>query len=348
MSGTTEITLGEQQTYEHNLKIHNFRRFTNTEQEFRSKPIEIFPCKKIAFLVRGFSDVSPDGDKIVQYGHSNCVYDRGSWTDITEDDRFFFLKLVVPKGFAPPRLAGTVEISVGDFSETIKIGDAQKEKYAKFETYNGTFLEIKPRKGCQIQWISGPQGKHYTSDSHLYHHVKLSADVEADDNILEIKFTLFHPGVITQNMVRPLPDTIKSSVYLSELTMKMMKDVSTTDMKITCGEKGKKKIFNVHKSFFCTSSSVIRAAVENNMRECRSIDISIEEVDEKTIQEMIHYVYTGKFTGADLNVQMVARLADKYDLPGMMDLLCFQMRDVEDKNIADMLIAAGNISGYEG
>ena len=38
---------------------------------------------------------------------------------------------------------------------------------------------------------------------------------------------------------------------------------------------------------------------------------------------------------------MVALVADKYDIPGMMDLLCFQMKDVEDENIADMLIAAG-------
>ena len=73
-----------------------------------------------------------------------------------------------------------------------------------------------------------------------------------------------------------------------------------------------------------------------------SIQIYIEEVDVKTVLEMIHYVYTGDFTGADLNVQSVAWVADKYNLPGMMDLLCFRMTgDVEDENIADMLIAAG-------
>ena len=57
---------------------------------------------------------------------------------------------------------------------------------------------------------------------------------------------------------------------------------------------------------------------------------------------MIHYIYTGKFTGAELNVQMVAWLADKYDIPGMMNLLCSRMRDdvVGPEIIADMLIAA--------
>ena len=60
------------------------------------------------------------------------------------------------------------------------------------------------------------------------------------------------------------------------------------------------------------------------------------------MREMIHYVYTGELTGEDLNVQMVAWVADKYQLSGMMDLLCFRMKEdeVEDKYIADMLIAA--------
>ena len=69
-------------------------------------------------------------------------------------------------------------------------------------------------------------------------------------------------------------------------------------------------------------------------------------MDEKTVQEMIHYIYTGEFTGKDLNVQSVAWVADKYDLPGMMDLLCFRMiEDVEEEYIADMLIAAGKHHG---
>ena len=65
-------------------------------------------------------------------------------------------------------------------------------------------------------------------------------------------------------------------------------------------------------------------------------------MDEKTLREMIHYVYTGELTGVELDVQMVAWVADKYHLSGMMDLLCFRMKEdkVEDEYIADMLIAA--------
>ena len=67
-------------------------------------------------------------------------------------------------------------------------------------------------------------------------------------------------------------------------------------------------------------------------------------VAKKTMKELIHYVYTGELTGARLNVRMVAWVADKYNLPGMMDILCTRMKEgqvVDPKNIADILIAAG-------
>ena len=117
-----------------------------------------------------------------------------------------------------------------------------------------------------------------------------------------------------------------------------MEDDSTADFIIRC----ESKAFNVHKNFFCASSPVFRAAIESDI-----VEIYIREVDVKTVLEMIYYVYTGDFTGADLNVQSVAWVADKYNLPGMMDLLCFRMTgDVEDEKIADMLIAAGKTLNF--
>ena len=159
--------------------------------------------------------------------------------------------------------------------------------------------------------------------------------MEAAGEDLEIKFSLF-----AQTQGRE----IQCARYISAQNTNIMKDESTADMKISCGEKENKKIFNVHKSFFCVSSPVFRAAIESDMVEGRTKEIYIEEVDEKTLQEMINYIYTGDFTGADLNVQMVAWLADKYDIPGMMDLLYYKMKIKENvgaEDIADMLIAAG-------
>jgi len=58
---------------------------------------------------------------------------------------------------------------------------------------------------------------------------------------------------------------------------------------------------------------------------------------------MINYIYTRDFSGGDLNVQMLAWLADKYDIPGMMELLLLRMKKdqvADPGKVADMLITA--------
>ena len=158
----------------------------------------------------------------------------------------------------------------------------------------------------------------------------------AGEDTLEIKLTLFTPGFF--------PDSLKSSKHLFAKNLKIMNDKNTADMKISCGKKEKMKIFHVHKNFLCASSPVFQAAMESDMLEGKTKEIHIEDADEKSVQEMIQFIYTGDFTGADLNVRMVAWLADKYDLPDMMDLLCVRMKQdqvVEPVKVADILIAAG-------
>ena len=91
------------------------------------------------------------------------------------------------------------------------------------------------------------------------------------------------------------------------------------DLKIICDES--KKIINVHKSFLSANFAVFREMLERNCSEV------IRKVDEVTLWEMVHYIYTGEPTGRELNIGMVALVADRYDLPGMMDLLCMRTRE---------------------
>lgn len=306
MSGELEITPGEQKTFQQSIKINNFPLFAESEEEFRSKHIEVFPGKKIAFIIKALPG----------YYTEYLLAGAGkAWTAISKNDKFLSLELVAQgRDVDPPRLAGKVEIILGDSSQFFNFGDPQNMKYHKFSATNRN-LVIYPGK---VLFVKGIGAANSNLAAPLFQ-VKLSGE----ETTLEIKLTL---------------------QYVSELNTKIMKDESTADLKITCGEKDNKKIFHVHKSFFCASSPVFRAVVENDMVEGRTKEIYIEEeeVDETTIREMINYIYTGKFTGKNLNVQSVAWLADKYDLPGMMDLLLFKMNEeVEDENIADMLIAAG-------
>ena len=166
----------------------------------------------------------------------------------------------------------------------------------------------------------------------------INSDVDVAQKLVHLKLTGLGERVVDTLkiqfiLVTPIHGrSLRSARYLSEKNSRIMADESTADLKISCGEKDNKKIFNVHKSFICDSSPVFRAAVETDMAEKRTGEIYIDEVDEGTLQEMIHYVYTGDFTGADLNVQMVAWLADKYVIPGMVELLCARMRENADSD----------------
>ena len=78
------------------------------------------------------------------------------------------------------------------------------------------------------------------------------------------------------------------------------------------------------------------------MKEARKGEVYIEDVDEGTLAAMINFIYTGDLPGDNLDVQMVANMADKYEMPAFMDMLCFKMKseDIRSEFIADLLIAA--------
>ena len=80
-----------------------------------------------------------------------------------------------------------------------------------------------------------------------------------------------------------------------------------------------------------------------DMVEAVKNEIYIEEIDAGSLEIMMNFIYTGDFQlGDTTDVQGVAYAADKYLIPGFMDLLCFKMRTENIKNefIADLLIAA--------
>ena len=62
-----------------------------------------------------------------------------------------------------------------------------------------------------------------------------------------------------------------------------------------------------------------------------------------TFVAMLHYVYTGEMEeGLDIDLNKMIYAAEKYDLPGLMDLLFFKMKsdDIQEEFIPDLLIIA--------
>ena len=324
--GVMETSVGRSTAV--NIKIKNFRSSTG---EVRSDEVEIFPGKNIVFVVKKLPKSNPTNGR----PYTDLYLPGEVLTAVSENDQFFSLELVAGQGVNPPKLAGMVNITLGNSNQHLTFGDHLQEEYLEFDPADRSIV-LKPGKvkaiRTEAQSRRPKQKQKLRKLAAKLFHVKLSEAAGVEET-LEIQFTLF-----TQILEGSLPDPLKSSIT------KIMKDESTADMKISCGEKDNKKIFNVHKVFIASSSPVFRAAVETDMVEGRTKEIYIEEDDENSVQEMINYIYTRDFSGGELNVQMLAWLADKYNISGMMELLLLRMEKdqvVDPVKVADMLIAAG-------
>ena len=78
-----------------------------------------------------------------------------------------------------------------------------------------------------------------------------------------------------------------------------------------------------------------------DMLEARQGEVIVTDVDSGAFAAILHYVYTVELKeGQDLNNMIYA--ADKYDLPGLKDLLFLKMKaeDVQEEFIPDLLILA--------
>ena len=214
-----EITVDLNISSSTTIKINKVKSFFKTEKELRSEDTEIFPGKKIAFVMKPLPEKTPSGHKYTRY----WLRGVGDWTAITANDKFISLELLAGEGVDPPSLAGKVEIILGDSSQSFTFGDPEKEEYLQFDDTSRR-LALKPRT---VDDLISDGGRWHTDIAAGLVHVELTG-VGLEDT-LEIKFNLFTP---TQPLERSLQSP--SYLYLSDQTTKIMKDESTADLKISC------------------------------------------------------------------------------------------------------------------
>ena len=131
---------------------------------------------------------------------------------------------------------------------------------------------------------------------------------------------------------------------LSSFGKTVMEDDATADFTLRCPTKE----FPVHKAILCARSPVFRAMILTDMKEARKNEIFVEEIDEKSMATVIHFIYTGELElelGEHPDIQRFAWAGTKYLLPGFMDLLTCQVKGdlqggLSGEMIADLLITA--------
>ena len=121
---------------------------------------------------------------------------------------------------------------------------------------------------------------------------------------------------------------------------KMKTDTDTADFVLTT-KNGSKK-FPVHKAILSNRSHVFKVMITSDMAEVAAGQAIIEDLDEETLEELIHFLYTGGLSGSQYDIKSLCYAAKKYELDSLMNLVRLHMMSAElDVNhLADLFIAS--------
>ena len=159
----------------------------------------------------------------------------------------------------------------------------------------------------------------------------------------------FGSSLLVRALISPeyVGQSEKSFKALEEDISRMKLDTDTADFLLKT--KNGSKEFPVHKTILRSRSNVFRAMFASNMAEVSAGEAIIEDLDDDTLEELIHFLYSGGLSGSRYDIVALCNAAEKYELASLMDLVSFNMRSAElDVNqLADLFIASEMFSQEE-
>jgi len=127
--------------------------------------------------------------------------------------------------------------------------------------------------------------------------------------------------------------TIHSPLDLSSF----VKSGDFSDCIVKCGFQE----FNCHKIILAGRSTVFKAMFSYNLKEKRSSTVVIEDFEENTVIELIHYIYSGQVRNLNNQAIKLISAADKYDLKELKATCESYLRDkISKANVWDIMIVA--------
>lgn len=144
-------------------------------------------------------------------------------------------------------------------------------------------------------------------------------------------------NIIDSECERPIEDQqpcyLSSHIQHFQALQKILASGALSDFVIKVEEKE----FPVHKVLLGAQSYVFQAIFENDMKERRSGEMRIEEFAERTVEEFIHYFYTGEVRD-DNNAMDLFAIAAKYDVE-TLKTMCekFLLQKIDRSNAFDIL-----------
>jgi len=156
------------------------------------------------------------------------------------------------------------------------------------------------------------------------------------------EISIMGDNVVTSGSLKPVFHNKLSKV--SEPINRLSQDIGSifdtgrfSDCVIVCGSKE----YKCHKNILSARSTVFEAMFTHDMAENRSSSVSIIDLDDDTVYDMISYIYSGRVVQLDQKADRLLSAAEKYDLRELKSLcenaLC---ENLTTENCLDLLVLA--------
>jgi len=128
----------------------------------------------------------------------------------------------------------------------------------------------------------------------------------------------------------------ESSKIISD--MERLLDTGTlTDVTIKC----ENRMLECHKAILSARSTVFRAMFQHDMRESKSNEIHIPDIDFATVRDMVKFIYSGRLKDLADKSDLLLAAADKYDIRDLKSICCQHLAStLSVDQIVDVLVLA--------
>jgi len=163
------------------------------------------------------------------------------------------------------------------------------------------------------------------------------------DNVtqtLKMQAEITTPGLVTNSVsLVPCESTVKekgATRLVTDIKSLLDKADVFSDFRIVCGG----LMLPCHEAILRARSPVFDRMFQQDMKESSSRELSIEDVQKDTVEAMLEYIYTGEVTKMVKNEAELVYVADKYELPGLLELCFHKLNEVDESMVIDLLILA--------
>jgi len=240
-------------------------------------------------------------------------------------EHFALIEVKVVGGPKNILLSGKIEFHNIDSGKTVvgTLGDPGKAEFDDCRVF--------ANKNSKIQ-IDNTKGKNYSCEGFC---------VSKATHVINMKVILSTPGVVTNSVsLVPSDQTVKevgSARLVSDLRLLLTNASEYADFTIVCeGEK-----FHCNEAILRVRSPVLNKMFQQKMKESTTRELKLDDVSRGTIRAFLEYIYTGEVKESSVDdYSELIFMADKYHVPGLLELCFHKLPEIEDDKVLNILILA--------